>query len=241
MTQKIPYYTFDALFNATIDEIKKLNIPKGSKVLDVPAGAGALTQLLNEEMGFQTFASEYDISKWKYPTIQIQQADLGRNLPFESNTFDLTICLEGLKHVTDLSTAVSELQRVTKPGGYVLITIPNDLNMQNKFQFLWDSFVDTDWKGSLDPESEDSKNFFYMSSITQFPYLYYFFKKYKLEFVKSRASRHRGLSTALMYLFYPIIYLRTSKMCKSDLILKKELLSKTWLTGRHCVIICRKV
>jgi ubiquinone/menaquinone biosynthesis C-methylase UbiE len=47
------------------------------------------------------------------------------NLPYQDNTFDLTICSETLEHIPDYQKAISEIFRVTKRNGYVLITVPN--------------------------------------------------------------------------------------------------------------------
>lgn len=46
------------------------------------------------------------------------------NLPFEDNSFDAIICLAVLEHVERPWDAVSELHRVTKFGGQVLLYVP---------------------------------------------------------------------------------------------------------------------
>ena len=45
-------------------------------------------------------------------------------LPFAGETFDTVLCTEVLEHVQDAERAASELFRVTKPGGTVLVTVP---------------------------------------------------------------------------------------------------------------------
>ncbi|MCR4416727.1 MAG: methyltransferase domain-containing protein [Ignavibacteria bacterium] len=63
--------------------------------------------------------------------IKIQVAD-ATNLPFESNYFDVSFSFSTLEHIPDeekRNKAFQELVRVTKTGGYVIITVPNKLNI----------------------------------------------------------------------------------------------------------------
>ncbi len=46
------------------------------------------------------------------------------HLPFRDDTFDRIICSEVMEHVHDYRGAARELARVTKPGGWVAVTIP---------------------------------------------------------------------------------------------------------------------
>jgi SAM-dependent methyltransferase len=45
-------------------------------------------------------------------------------LPFEDESFDLVICIEGFHYVPDSAHGVSEISRVLRPGGSVLIAVP---------------------------------------------------------------------------------------------------------------------
>jgi len=48
-------------------------------------------------------------------------------LPLESETCDLGLCYETIEHVWDRSALMSELARVLKPGGWMILTCPNVL------------------------------------------------------------------------------------------------------------------
>ena len=48
----------------------------------------------------------------------------GLHLPFGEERFDLVICAEVLEHVSSPKRAVSELLRVLKPGGHLVVSVP---------------------------------------------------------------------------------------------------------------------
>jgi 2-polyprenyl-3-methyl-5-hydroxy-6-metoxy-1,4-benzoquinol methylase len=47
------------------------------------------------------------------------------SLPFDPESFDFVICSEVIEHTVEPSRAVSELARVLRPGGVLIITVPN--------------------------------------------------------------------------------------------------------------------
>lgn len=49
----------------------------------------------------------------------------GKNLPFDPNTFDLTISLWAFEHVEDPLHLFKEIHRVLRPGGYFAFVTPN--------------------------------------------------------------------------------------------------------------------
>lgn len=46
-------------------------------------------------------------------------------IPFEDNSFDVVINTEVIEHTPDPEKAVAELSRVLKPGGLLILTVPN--------------------------------------------------------------------------------------------------------------------
>lgn len=55
------------------------------------------------------------------------------NLPFKNNFFDRIIASEVLEHIPDDMKALNEMYRVLKPGGVIMVTVPN-----HDYPFLWD-------------------------------------------------------------------------------------------------------
>jgi len=88
-----------------------------NNVLEIGCGSGELSRYLKNYIGI-------DISE-RTPFI----VGDAQNLPFEDNSFDLILLLDLLEH-TDDKIVLSEVYRVLKPNGYVIITVPT-------FMFLW--------------------------------------------------------------------------------------------------------
>lgn len=235
-------YTTTKLFSKVTELLSTLKKerPEAHVALDVAAGAGALSKFLHETLGMVVHATDIDPSKWQYSRVPLTTADASKKLPFPEASMDLVVCMEGLKHFTDVATAVKELTRVLKPGGQLLLTIPNDLCIQSRLRYAFDGFVDTDWRYPLDPNAPERSQHLYVNSLISLPYLYYHLQTNDLTVVQTVTSRLRPLSIILGSLLYPFIYWRTSKACPKKHWVRGELLSMKWLAGRHNVIVCQK-
>lgn len=56
----------------------------------------------------------------QFPTIGILQ-----DLPYQNNTFDFISALDVIEHIKEDHLAVSEINRILKPGGILLLTVPH--------------------------------------------------------------------------------------------------------------------
>jgi SAM-dependent methyltransferase len=50
-------------------------------------------------------------------------------LPFATSTFDVVLCTEVLEHVPDPAAVIAELVRVARPGARIVVSIPNEANI----------------------------------------------------------------------------------------------------------------
>jgi ubiquinone/menaquinone biosynthesis C-methylase UbiE len=112
---------------------KLLNLRKTDVVLDTGCASGRqlfkITDRIKEgygidiSTGFIKEAENYKV-KNNINNLFFQAASLER-LPFTNNFFDKIICAEILEHVFNKNTALKELIRVLKQGGFLVVTVPN--------------------------------------------------------------------------------------------------------------------
>lgn len=100
------------------------------RILDVPAGGGQMARALREA-GHEVVAA--DINDHEEGFVH---ADMTKRLPFEDESFDAVICLEGIEHVLNPHELIGELYRVCRTGGRVIVSTPNVQNMFSRVQFL---------------------------------------------------------------------------------------------------------
>ena len=55
-------------------------------------------------------------------------------LPFKDQSFDVIFCNHVLEHIPDDTTALKELYRVLKPGGWGIFQVPQDLSREKTFE-----------------------------------------------------------------------------------------------------------
>jgi len=52
------------------------------------------------------------------------------DLPFADSSFDIVTCLDVIEHIEDDSSAIAEITRVIRPGGFLILTVP-------AFEIFW--------------------------------------------------------------------------------------------------------
>lgn len=109
-----------------------LNGVSGKNILDVGCGEGSLLKILkdkgNSVSGIE--ASETGQQACKKKRIECFSVDISRErFPFEDEAFDIVTCLEVIEHVENPYQALCEIKRVLKPGGKLIISIPNPRSM----------------------------------------------------------------------------------------------------------------
>src|ERR1700686_353186 len=72
-------------------------LPRG-RLLDVPAGEGALSARLSEA-GFQVQACDLYPEIFRAPGVEVRRGDLSAALPYKNPQFQNITFLEGLEHI----------------------------------------------------------------------------------------------------------------------------------------------
>lgn len=119
----------------------------GLKVVDIAGGTGS-SAASYAKYGADVIASDFSEGmikkgRLRYPDLEFVQAD-AMNLPFADNTFDVTTISYGLRNVKDPDMALSEMFRVTKPGGRLVIaefSRPKNRLFRTAYHFYLQDFM----------------------------------------------------------------------------------------------------
>ena len=133
--EKFAEKLFDRVFS-------KVDLPPESRFLDAGCGAGFNSFRLARR-GFNVTGMDFspavlenaerNLEKLGFAgSVTIKEGDL-LNLPFADNTFDGALAYGVLMHIPEVEKAVSELSRVVRPGGYVVVS---EINLHS-FEAVW--------------------------------------------------------------------------------------------------------
>jgi len=102
------------------------------KILDIGCGTGALIKELQQE-GKEVFGVDMSKTALNFCSAQgvknLFQAQVTQ-LPFVEKSFDTILMLDVLEHVEDENKAMTEIKRVLRSNGVIIIFVPC-------FKFLW--------------------------------------------------------------------------------------------------------
>ena len=113
--------------------------PKG-RLLDVPAGEGALALRLRE-MGFDVACCDLYPQIFKADGMDIRAGNLDKTLPYDDSEFDHVVCVEGLEHIENPANAIREFARVLRPNGSLVISVPNIMNIEERLKWLFAGYT----------------------------------------------------------------------------------------------------
>lgn len=104
-----------------------LSDPSSKTLLDIGADNGVISYLLREKGG-----------RWSSADLSAQTVDSIKSIvgervyqinaegtPFQDNEFDCVVIIDALEHVHEDCAFVEEMQRITKPGGQLIINVPH--------------------------------------------------------------------------------------------------------------------
>lgn len=122
--------------------ISQLIEPVKGEVLDVGSADGTFTEIItNQSKAKKVIGIDVLRGSVKYANKRFKKnkrmeflvAD-AHQLPFKNNRFEAVFCLEALEHIFDPQKVLSEIRRVLKPGGYLVILVPTNNFL---FKIIW--------------------------------------------------------------------------------------------------------
>ncbi|WP_028996946.1 methionine biosynthesis protein MetW [Azohydromonas australica] len=112
-------------------------VPKGSRVLDLGCGNGALLALLRDQRGCTGYGVEIDDAKVLECVkrgVNVIQRNLDEGLGlFRDGSFDVVLQLDTLQHLRNTAELLRETARV---GRSAIVSFPNFAHWPNRFSVL---------------------------------------------------------------------------------------------------------
>lgn len=134
----------ERFFNLAFDYVvRELNAPRDATILDAGCGICLHARRL-AACGFNVVAVDFSESILREAEEAVRAAGLSRkitlrredllSLSFRDGSFDYIVCWGVLMHIPDVETALSELARVLRPGGLLVVSEGNMHSFQAKLR-----------------------------------------------------------------------------------------------------------
>lgn len=135
-----------ALFQEWADRLAQADEIKPShKVLDLACGTGVLARSVAGQLqdgsvtGVDPNPGMLAVAKRSAPNIEWLQGS-AEELPFDNDTFDIVVSQFGLMLFSSPKTALKEMKRVLKAGGYLLIAVFDSIHKMPAYEMMADLF-----------------------------------------------------------------------------------------------------
>jgi ubiquinone/menaquinone biosynthesis C-methylase UbiE len=210
------------------------------RVLDFPTGHGSLAWALMNE-GFKVVAADAIPEFFQVPEIKVVKADLNKEFPFESNSFDYACFIEGPEHLENPFHAFREFARILKPDGMLITSLPNYSNIQNRLREFF--FGSSERFFSGEELRKDYNNCSYLMHINMMTYpevkMALEFAGFQIQAVeKDKNKTNQNLLWPLALIIMLVSKLRNKR--SRDIFSLKETNSRNVLMGGNTLIIKAK-
>lgn len=182
-------------------------LPRGP-LLDVPAGEGALAERLLK-LGFDAHCCDLYPEIFRARGIEIKRGDMKGVLPYQDKEFQVITCVEGLEHIDNPAQAIKEFERLLKPNGYLIISVPNILNIEERIKWLLHGYTSHFKPLSREFIDKSRRDFGEMEEIAlhvhpiAYSELRYYLEKYGFRIV----NIFRDKPKSQLWLYWPLVAL----------------------------------
>jgi SAM-dependent methyltransferase len=115
----------------------------GLRILEVACGRGGFVRQL-AKAGARVTGCDFSSAALRAASTKLFAPDNppfavliqgdAQTLPFADNSFDVVVSCETIEHLPQVQAAISEMYRVTRPGGRLFLTTPNYFNFMGLYE-----------------------------------------------------------------------------------------------------------
>lgn len=242
--------------NEVILDLIKNNLAEGGKVLDFGAGQGYMSQFVGQFLESKSLpvkqylmACDINASEYKYNKAVCRQVEPNGELPYSDLTFDLIYAIEVVEHLSRPYDFFVQSYSKLKPGGRLLFSVPNILNMKSRLRFFL-----TGYHEMFEPSSIEEKNAGRLyGHIMPLSYINFHYGLRKAGFTNFtfHVDRKKRGAMFLASLLYPLLRFKSMKMegrlkqSEPDIHVENDgvipfVNSFSMLSSRSCIIVAEK-
>ncbi len=181
---------------------------QGKTLLDVSCKEGDVLRALAPR-GFTLRGTNFEPEGPSIDSIPVDYGvDLRRPLSYADASFDVVLLVEVIEHLENHRIAIGELARILKPGGVLILTMPNIMRLNSRMHFLFSGYHKTKRRFIPFVTPLDQAHRFHNYPI-DLPILYYLCKQSGLEVEHVGNSKVKPYSRLLYVLFGLPVHLYT--------------------------------
>jgi ubiquinone/menaquinone biosynthesis C-methylase UbiE len=170
---------------------------RNAHILDIPAGAGRLSDRLRQE-GFTVDCADINASRNDYVF-----ADMNKPLPFADGQCDVVVSMEGIEHIINYQGFIGEASRITKRGGFVILTTPNISCFYSRLMFMCTGNFFQFWPAQsyVNVNREEIFDYGHITPLT-WQKMYFHFSQHGFKLVDLRGNKIKRKGFFPLYLLF---------------------------------------
>jgi ubiquinone/menaquinone biosynthesis C-methylase UbiE len=214
------------------------------KILDIPSGAGAFTsRMLNQSV--EVYSADIQ-NILMIDNDNYIKADMNEKLPFEDESFDSVVCIDGIEHLENPFQFVREACRITRISGTIIISTPNINALRSRWRWFWTSHHNK----CKSPLNEHSPSFLHHINMMSYQRLRYILHTSGMKIEKVRTNRSKLVArlyapfALLTMMITSFVYGKEEhdqRQKESNKEILRELQKPSLLFGETMIVKARKV
>ena len=228
--------------------VKKYFPDPNISLVELCPGKGELSKALLDSDFKNLEALDINPENFKVAGIKCHKGNLGENLPFENESYDLVIVVEGIEHLEAQYHFVNECNRILKPGGILIVTTPNIVSFGSRVKFLFTGFYSLCTRPLDEFKKDWVKEHIAPLTFWQLRHILHT----NGVFIQEIQTDHIRRSSLIGLLFYPLSFLITylnvtgrsneieAKQLKVNKDINKQMHSASLFFGRTMIAVAKK-